>query len=336
MPNFCGKCGSPMDASGLCPKCDTPISEPTVKADLKEEKAPTYPWLFRASSGGKTVASVFLCILLTLVMIASFSVATVRAALSEDSIEEVVEEIPAMESALSSIITDLCADFEYSEDIRISESDKSALSHSPAFREFISDELCSFINSAVSGKYWSIEEAEIYAALIEAKVEMNLDMDDYTIRHFAHWTFSGGELTEAANESLGEIDIPKPVSSIVSGATVYVLFGIALIIVIGLILLNFSKGLNCTGIAFIISSVIVSIPLFVIKIAAKSASHVITTEGGTSAALDSISETDTILKIIDGLLAPGLWMLAIFFVLGIALLIARKPLLKLFRSLTAK
>ncbi len=336
MPNFCGKCGSPTDASGLCPKCDAQISEPTVESILKEEKTPAYPWLFRDSSGGKTVASVFLCILLTIVMIGSFSVATIKVALSEDSIEEVVEEIPAMETALSSIIEDLCSDFEYSENIRISEADKSALSLSPSFKEFISDELCSFINSAVSGKYWSIEEAEIYAALVEAKVEMNLDMDDYTIRHFANWTFSGGRLSQSANESLGKIDIPKPISSVVSGPAVFIMFGIAFIIVIGLILINFSKGINCTGIAFIISSVIVSIPILVLKIAASSASHIIVTEGGTNAALDTISETDTILKIIDGLLTPGLLMLAIFLVLGIALLIVRKPLLKLFRSITAK
>ncbi len=332
MGNFCGKCGAPLE-NGLCPNCDKIMADPAPKEVLEDKN---YPWLFRKTTGGKTVASVFLCILLTLVLLFTFSLGAIKRGLSKDSIDNVLKEIPAMNSALTSVITDLCHDFRNSNGNYISESDINALANSPSFRAFISDKLSTYVDSAVNGKYWYITEDEIKLALLTARAEMSLDISDSTIDSFADWAFSGGKLNNAANDTLEEANVPKALTDLLSGPAYWILFGVAIAIVLGLILMNFSQGLNATGIALAISSTIVAIPLISLKFAAKNAVNYITSGAPKDVALDSISESDSILKIVSEMLSSSLWVMLIFLAVGIALMIVRKPLLKLFRSLFSK
>ncbi len=330
MGNFCGKCGT-MLQNGACPNCDKPIEEPSVESVLNN-----YPWLFKKAGVGKSVASVFLCILLTIVFLLTFSLSAVKRGLSKDSIDSVVEEIPAINTALTSVITDLLEDFNFDRGEFISKSDVNLLANSPSFRRFISDKLSSYIDSAINGEYWYITKDEIYFALSEAKAEMGLRMSDTAASDFADWAYSEGKFNNAANNALEEVQIPKPLTYILSGAAFWIMLGLSILIIIGLILINFSQGLNSTGIALIISTFILSIPIVILKFIAKNAVNYITDGAQTNEAIGAISESDSIIKIINELLSSALWFLLIFLALGIVLLIIRKPLLKLFRHLFSK
>ncbi len=262
MANFCGKCGAGLDsATGLCPNCNNgqtdvaSVRKDTVESNPKKSKPKSLT----------TLITILLSISLFLTLLFSMVIFDVRNAVKDDNVEKLLDNVQATdllagtESATNAELRRFYTRMKIRHDVEMTDQQLDNFVNRSTVKEFIADEIADFTEDFFEGdaklkitKRQVVNLLRENSRVIEDELDVYLTNDE--LQEIANWIFDGDELVIIDTSNLKE-DAPAVYYILTIGLsymTMTVFLILSALIIFFMIKNSFSQAVCGIGIDFIV------------------------------------------------------------------------------------
>ncbi len=335
MDKFCGKCGSAIDTmTGLCPNCDreklnSTVGNSNLNTVVNTVATPTFQKVaVNVPKKKHNVAKSFLMVALSICLFFTslFSVIIFDARNTFDNTDKLLDNIDATDFLDSA---GLASDYKINEfyafllerfGFEISDRRLDNFINRSEFKEFFADEIEDFVEDMFEGRAKLVITKKELVELIEdnndiIEEEFGRQLNYGEVLRVADWVFEGDELKIIDSKTLKN-DAPVAYYTLTVGfsyTTLIILGLLSAIIIFVLIKMSLSKSLISLGVVFMILGFFGSLLVLI-----------------ASPICEAIGAEKVICTVVGNLFALNLAPSIVLLVLGIALLVVRKYVLKRF------